>query len=115
MPEHTMKIKCPRCEALNVVKNGKSRHGIQLYRCRACNRQFSFPLKTKVTGKIKTIVKSLLIDGVDIKVIAKATGVSVSWIYDCKRNGGDMILATSNKQAGTVGASFSGKNEGERA
>nr|WP_250126854.1 IS1 family transposase [Chroococcidiopsis sp. CCMEE 29] len=31
---------CPSCHAETVVKNGRTRHGKQNYKCRDCGRQF---------------------------------------------------------------------------
>jgi IS1 family transposase len=34
-------LPCPTCHSLDVVKNGKTRHGVQNHKCCACGRQFS--------------------------------------------------------------------------
>ena len=31
---------CPSCQSVSVVKNGRTRHGKQNYKCRDCGRQF---------------------------------------------------------------------------
>ena len=35
-----IEIRCPKCQSLNLVKNGKTANKKQKYRCKNCRRQF---------------------------------------------------------------------------
>ena len=45
---------CSSCQSDSVVKNGRTRHGKQNYKCRDCNRQFvKDPQWQRVTDRIQ--------------------------------------------------------------
>ncbi len=82
-----MNASCPACQGIDVKKNGHSRHGKQVYKCKFCHAQFSFPQSGRISGQLKLVVRSLLMDKVPVKMIARAVGCSESSIYSYKRGG----------------------------
>lgn len=77
-------MNCPRCNSNNKVKNGTIR-GLQRYKCKNCNYNFSVELKS--TGKPLFIKKQALIlylEGLGFSSIARFLKVShvsvMNWI-----------------------------------
>ena len=79
-----MAVICPKCGVDKVIKNGKSHHGKQNYRCKSCDRQFIFLSERKILPEIKTVINRLLHEKVPVAKIARATAVSKSLIYRYK-------------------------------
>ncbi len=77
----TIEMTCPTCGAHDVSKNGTTHRGEQNYKCRDCGRQFvedpQWQAKPKET---KALVKRLLHEKILLAGIARATGVSESWL-----------------------------------
>ena len=70
-----MVIKCYKCGAKNVVKNGKV-FGWQRYKCKECGYQFT---KTAPSGKplhIKLLAHNLYAAGMSMRQIADIIGVT---------------------------------------
>ena len=77
---------CPRCRGRHVVCNGKAKRGAQLYRCRACGRQFvKSPLRPRIPARIWEIIDGLLSHSVQVRIIADVTGISLRWIYERRK------------------------------
>ena len=54
---------CPSCHSEKVVKNGRSRHGKQSYRCRGCGRQFVLdPQWQLISEEMKGMIDRLLLE-----------------------------------------------------
>ena len=84
------KPKCPKCDALEVVKNGKTR-GKQRYKCKKCNYQFTSLVSRGFAPEIKAKVIELYNHGLSIRAAAKLQGVSrtsaLNWIKEfAKKN-----------------------------
>ncbi len=71
----------PRCHATHVVRNGKGRSGTPSFLCRGCNRRsVAKPRKGPVTEERKELIRRLLLERMALRAIARATGVSRSWL-----------------------------------
>ena len=69
-----------------MVRNGRTKRGAQLYRCRECRRQFvQSPLRSLIPAEIWKIVDGLLLCDVQVRIIAKVTGISSRWIYERRK------------------------------
>lgn len=72
---------CPRCSATHVVRNGPTRHGVPSFRCRGCGRRFvADPRKGPVSEERQELVRRLLAERLSLRAIARAVGVSRSWL-----------------------------------
>ena len=109
--DRSLKVVCPGCGGIGVKKNGHNRHGRQGYKCKGCLRQFTFPPARRISGEMKAVVRSLLIDKVPVDVIARATGVSAASVYAYKRGGVRLILFPESGGAGTDGPSSPGSDK----
>lgn len=72
---------CPICHSEKVVKNGRSRHGKQSYRCRGCGRQFVLdPQLQPISEEMKGMIDRLLLDSISLAGIARALQISELWV-----------------------------------
>jgi insertion element IS1 protein InsB len=72
---------CPRCGSAHVVRNGLTHSGTPGFRCRACDRRFVAAPKTgPVPEATKDLIRRLLAERLGIRAIARAVGVSRSWL-----------------------------------
>jgi insertion element IS1 protein InsB len=72
---------CPRCHATHVVRNGKTRAGSTNLLCRGCGRRFvPCPKRAAITEERRELVRRLLLERLSLRAIARATGVSRSWL-----------------------------------
>ena len=72
---------CPRCRATHVVRNGRTQAGSPNFLCRGCGRRFvEAPKRPSVTDERKELVRRLLRERVSLRGIARATGLSRSWV-----------------------------------
>lgn len=76
-----IEMTCPTCGSHDISKNGTTRRGKQNYKCRDCKRQFvedpQWQPKPKDT---MALVNLLLLEKIPLAGIARATGVSPSWL-----------------------------------
>ncbi len=80
-----MKIEmtCPTCGSHDISKNGTTRRGKQNDKCRDCNRQFVEDPQWKPNDNdTRSLVNLLLLEKIALAGIARATGVSESWLQD---------------------------------
>jgi transposase-like protein len=72
---------CPRCGAAHVVRNGASPSGTPTFRCRPCGRRFVVaPRKGPISGARRELIGRLLAERLSLRAIARAAGVSRSWL-----------------------------------
>jgi transposase-like protein len=72
---------CPRCAATHVVRNGVNSSGTPTFRCRPCGRRFvAEPQKGPVPQERKDLIRRLLLERLSLRAIARAVGVSRSWL-----------------------------------
>lgn len=72
---------CPRCSGTHVVRNGHHPSGSPNLLCRACGRQFvPAPKKGPISEATKELIRRLLLERMALRAIARATGVSRSWL-----------------------------------
>ena len=93
---------CPDCQGTRLEKYGKTKAGLQKYRCLdpGCRRQFVVGSDHNVADKTKVLVNQLLAENIKPRAIAKALTIpdsdtkppiSLRSIYELKRrmkNGG---------------------------
>ena len=76
-----VEMTCPTCGSHDISKNGTTRRGKQNYKCRDCNRQFVEDPQWKPKDKNEqSLVDLLLLEKIPLAGIARATGVSESWL-----------------------------------
>jgi insertion element IS1 protein InsB len=76
-------LTCPTCGSHDISKNGTTRRGKQNYKCRDCKRQFVEDPQWKPKDKdTKSLIDLLLLEKIALAGIARATGVSSSWLQD---------------------------------
>jgi len=72
---------CPTCHFDAVVKNGRTRHNKQNYKCRDCGRQFVLdPQWRAVSEEHRAIIDRLLLEKIPLAAIARAMQVSEQWL-----------------------------------
>ena len=72
---------CPRCSGTHVVRNGRTQSGSPNFLCRGCGRRFvERPKKGPVPDATRQLVRRLLRERMSLRGIARAVGVSRSWI-----------------------------------
>jgi transposase-like protein len=80
-PDPTPIPDCPRCGAAHVVRNGPNPAGTPTFRCRACGRRFvARPRTGPVSDDRRELVRRLLRERMSLRGIARATGLSRSWL-----------------------------------
>lgn len=78
-----VEMTCPTCGSHDISKNGTTRRGKQNYKCRDCNRQFVEDPQWKPKDKNEQrLVDLLLLEKIPLAGIARATGVSKSWLQN---------------------------------
>ena len=78
-----VEMTCPTCGSHEISKNGTTRRGKQNYKCRDCNRQFVEDPQWKPKDKnTEALVNLLLLEKIPLAGIARATGVSDSWLQN---------------------------------
>jgi insertion element IS1 protein InsB len=79
----TPEMTCPTCGSHDISKNGTTRRGKQNYKCRDCNRQFVEDPQWKPKDKdTLSLIDLLLLEKIALAGIARAVGVSDSWLQD---------------------------------
>ncbi len=74
---------CPRCGQAQVTRAGTTHNGVPSFRCKDCGRRFvADPKKGPVTEDEKELVRRLLAERLSLRAIARATGLSRSWLQN---------------------------------
>lgn len=72
---------CRSCHSGDVVKNGRTRHGKQNYKCRDCGCQFvEDPQWRLISDETKGIIDRLLLEKISLAGIARALEISELWL-----------------------------------
>src|SRR4028119_371883 len=72
---------CPNCQSDAVMKNGRTRHQKQNYKCRDCGRQFvEDPQWRMISEETKGIIDRLLLEKLSLAGIARALEISELWV-----------------------------------
>ena len=79
------KITCPACANNRVVRNGRTMHGVQNYKCRGCGRQFVQRPAGRVPDKVMAIIDKMLNADFAVRRISELTLVSRGAIYARRR------------------------------
>jgi transposase-like protein len=81
-------VNCPACKGNELQRYGKTKAGLQKYRCLAprCRRQFVAGSTHLIDPEKKKIVQDLLGQGIPPKKIKAAVPeISVRWLYELRR------------------------------
>jgi insertion element IS1 protein InsB len=74
---------CPTCHSLDVVKNGKTRHGAQNHKCKSCGRQFSGRNATpKEELTEDKLLHRLLLERLSMRAIARILCLCLGTTYN---------------------------------
>jgi transposase-like protein len=71
---------CPRCQSLNIVKNGHIHNGKPKCACKDCNRQFVENSENRIPQSKKDLIDKLLLERIPLAGIARVVGVSERWL-----------------------------------
>ncbi len=72
-----VQIECPYCESKDLVKNGKSEHGTQRYRCNACLRSFQWEYTYYAwIPEVKAHITTQTLNGSGVRDISRHLGIS---------------------------------------
>jgi IS1 family transposase/transposase-like protein len=85
-------LKCPSCEGINIVKNGKKSYQVQNYQCKDCQRQFIGDHALRYKGCHSDLyhkIELMLVRNVGIRDIAEIEHVSLGTVLS--------VLTESNK------------------
>ena len=71
--------KCPHCQSIKIVKNGKTYYGKQNYKCRSCQRQTVAREQVSGLGQ-EDLLRHLLLERLSLRAIARVLQVSLGWL-----------------------------------
>ena len=89
-----MQIHFTACSSVQPVKNGRSRHGHQGYRYKACRATFGDVGRRLVPGPLKQNASQHYVESVDLRSTERLVGVSrnsvMNWVKkpDCRQSAG---------------------------
>ena len=99
MSKIKIKVRCPHCESLNVVKNGIKSTGKQNFLCKDCRRQFQFAYQNRGANPlIKKQILSSLLNGSGIRNASRVFHVSTSSILKLIENLGNKVEIKPKKR-----------------
>jgi predicted Zn finger-like uncharacterized protein len=79
-----MTIQCNNCQSTLLVKNGRSRHGHQRYRCKNCGATFGDMDRRLVSPELKESALQHYAEGVGLRATERLVGVShnsvMNWV-----------------------------------
>ncbi len=85
----TRKMKCPNCGGKRLVKNGKSRHGNQRWKCQDCGKTFGEYDRRKVDAQIREVALEKYMSGQGLRATERLVGVShnsiMEWVFASAR------------------------------
>ena len=68
-------MRCPDCDSDQIIKNGFNALDKQIYRCKACGRQFVLgPDKGPISKETKDLIDRLLLERIALAGIARVVG-----------------------------------------
>ena len=78
---------CPYCGHLHVVKNGRTHHKKQKYRCKQCRKQLVENRTQKLIDfSVRETVKKLLLERISRAGIARSLNISRTWLQNFVNN-----------------------------
>ena len=79
-----MELQCNNCSGTSLVKNGKSRHGFQRYKCKTCGTTVGDEDRRKVSDELKESALRHYAEGVGLRATERLVGVShnsvMNWV-----------------------------------
>ena len=74
-------MRCPNCQATQIIKNGNIHNGKPKWKCKACGRQFvANPSQHRIKEETKQLIDKLLLERISLAGIVRVTGVSARWL-----------------------------------
>ena len=81
-----MDIQCAQCGSARIVKNGRSRHGHQRFKCRACGVTFGDLDHRRVEPGLRENALRHYVEGVGLRATERLVGVShnsvMNWVRE---------------------------------
>ncbi len=78
---------CPKCGSYHTIKNGSTHNGKPKRQCKDCGQPFVInPTNKTVSDETKQLIDKLLLERISLRGIARATGVSWSWLQNYVNN-----------------------------
>jgi hypothetical protein len=81
-----MDIQCSQCRSERIVKNGRSRHGHQRFKCRACGATFGAEDHRRVAAGLRENALRHYVEGVGLRATERLVGVShnsvMNWVRE---------------------------------
>ena len=81
-----MDIQCAQCGSARIVKNGRSRHGHQRFKCRACGVTFGDLDHRRVEPGLRENALRHYVKGVGLRATERLVGVShnsvMNWVRE---------------------------------
>lgn len=72
---------CPRCQSMQIVKNGSIHSGKPKYMGKACRRQFvQDPQSNTIPTTTIALIDQLLLERISLAGIVRVTRVSARWL-----------------------------------
>jgi transposase-like protein len=75
-------MRCVYCRSTRFVKNGKSRHGHQRWKCRGCGKTFGDYDRRKISGDLRAAALERYIAGTGLRATERVVGVSHNAVMD---------------------------------
>ncbi len=76
MIETIVTWKCPRCESVNLVKNGHDYKGSQKFHCKDCNRYGTLDAQKGYSPQVRSQVKRGVLERVSLRGLERMLGLS---------------------------------------
>ena len=74
-------MECPKCNSINIIKNGSIHNKKQKFVCKDCKRQFiENPTNKVISDETCDLVNKLLLEKIPIAGISRITGISEPWL-----------------------------------
>jgi InsA N-terminal domain len=81
-----MEIQCTQCGCERIVKNGRSRHGHQRFKCRECGSTFGAEDHRRVAPELRESALRHYAEGVGLRATERLVGVShnsvMNWVRE---------------------------------
>lgn len=82
-------MKCVYCGSRRVVKNGKSRHGFQRWKCKDCGKTCGEFDRRTISEEIRKVALERYLAGKGLRATERVVGVShnsvMKWVFDSAR------------------------------
>ena len=94
----TVTVKCPHCNSIDVICYGKSKAGIQRYKCKHCGKVFQLEYKNKACkpGTHKVII-DMAMNSSGVRDTARVLGISKNTVIRVLTKTKDVVSHTNTE------------------